>query len=111
MSLSDATQQKIASLVASDRVVLFMKGTPESPQCGFSAEVVRILDSRVPTYMMVDVLADPALRDGIRAFSSRPTIPELYIEGGFIGGRDTREQLYPSGELEARLWGSSVDVV
>jgi monothiol glutaredoxin len=103
MSLSDATRQQIASLIDSDRVVLFMKGTPHSPQCGFSATLVQILDSLLPRYTSVDVLADPALREGIKAFSSWPTIPQLYIEGEFVGGCDIVREMYFSGDLEKRL--------
>jgi monothiol glutaredoxin len=103
MSLSDATRQRIASLIDSDRVVLFMKGTPHAPQCGFSATVVQILGRFLPRYTSVDVLADPELREGIKAFSSWPTIPQLYIEGEFVGGCDIVREMYFSGDLEKRL--------
>src|SRR5262249_40366325 len=81
-----ATRKRIDQIVASDRVVLFMKGTREMPQCGFSAAVVQILDSLVPEYTTVDVLADPRIREGIKAYSSWPTIPQLYLGGEFVGG-------------------------
>jgi monothiol glutaredoxin len=86
MSLSDATHQRIASLVASDRVVLIMKGTPAQPQCGFSAKVVNVLSQLRTTYTSYDVLQDAEIREGIKAYTSWPTIPQLYIEGEFVGG-------------------------
>jgi monothiol glutaredoxin len=100
---NDATRQKIDSLIASDRVVLFMKGNRRQPQCGFSATVVGILDELVPDYATVDVLSDPAIREGIKAYSSWPTIPQLYVAGEFVGGCDIVRELYGSGELHAKL--------
>jgi monothiol glutaredoxin len=100
MSLSDATHQRIASLVASDRVVLIMKGTPAQPQCGFSAKVVDVLSQLGTTYTSYDVLQDAELRDGIKAYASWPTIPQLYIDGEFVGGCDIVTEMCGSGELE-----------
>jgi monothiol glutaredoxin len=101
--MNEATRQQIDTLIASDRVVLFMKGDRGRPQCGFSATVVQILDEIVPDYTTVDVLADPAIRDGIKAYSSWPTIPQLYVAGEFIGGCDIVRELYGSGELHEKL--------
>jgi monothiol glutaredoxin len=103
MSLDDATRQRIQSLIDSDRVVLFMKGERRFPQCGFSAQVVQILDSLVPEYTTFDVLADPAVRQGIKEFSSWPTIPQLYVRGEFVGGCDIVTEMYRSGELKDAL--------
>jgi monothiol glutaredoxin len=101
--LSDDTRRRIDGLIASDRVVLFMKGDRERPQCGFSATVVQILDEIVPDYATVDVLADPGLREGIKVYSSWPTIPQLYVGGEFIGGCDIVRELYGTGELHGKL--------
>lgn len=103
MELDDATRHQIDSLVASHDVTLFMKGDRTAPQCGFSATVVRILDSLVPEYQTVDVLADPTIREGLKIYSSWPTIPQLYVKGDFVGGCDIIQELYDSGELQATL--------
>lgn len=103
MSLSPELKTKLESLIASDQVVLFMKGSRSFPQCGFSAAVVQILDSMLPSYTTVNVLADPAVRDGIKSFSDWPTIPQLYVRGEFIGGSDIVRQLHASGELKQKL--------
>jgi monothiol glutaredoxin len=106
MSISELTRERIASLIHSDRVVLFMKGTPKSPQCGFSATVVRLLSAGYIPYTGFDVLQDPEIRAGIKEYSSWPTIPQLYIDGEFIGGCEIVEELYASGDLETKLSGS-----
>jgi len=98
-----ATRQRIDQVIGSDRVVLFMKGNRRSPQCGFSATVVQMLDELVPDYTTVDVLADPEIREGIKAYSSWPTIPQLYVKGEFVGGCDIVRELYGSGELHEKL--------
>jgi monothiol glutaredoxin len=103
MALSDSLRNQLASVVASDKVVLFMKGTRTMPQCGFSATVVGILNDLVPAYRTVDVLSDPALRDGIKEFSNWPTIPQLYVGGQLVGGCDIVKELYSSGELQKIL--------
>jgi monothiol glutaredoxin len=103
MSLDDATRERISSLIEAHPTTLFMKGTREAPQCGFSATLVRILDSLIPEYQTVDVLADPALREGIKLYSSWPTIPQLYLKGEFIGGCDIVQELHASGELQDKL--------
>jgi monothiol glutaredoxin len=103
MSLEPEVRKKIESLIASDPVVLFMKGSRSFPQCGFSAAVVQILDSMVPSYATVNVLADAAIRDGVKQYSDWPTIPQLYIRGEFVGGSDIVRQLHASGELKQKL--------
>ena len=102
-NLSDTTRNRIGSIIASDRVVLFMKGTPQSPQCGFSASVVQILNGLLPSYTTFDALGDPEIREGIKAYSSWPTIPQLYVDGEFIGGCDIIQEMSASGELEKML--------
>jgi monothiol glutaredoxin len=103
MSLDEKTRRRIADAIASDRVVLFMKGTREFPQCGFSARVVQMLDRLVPEYTTVDVLADPEIRQGIKEFASWPTIPQLYVAGEFIGGCDIVTEMFQSGELQTLM--------
>jgi monothiol glutaredoxin len=103
MDLEQATRDRITDLIASDRVVLFMKGERHAPQCGFSATVCQILDHLLPEYSTVDVLSDPAIRDGIKVFSSWPTIPQLYVDGHFVGGCDIIREMYAEGELFGAL--------
>ena len=98
--MNESLRQQIAALVAQNQVVLFMKGTRRMPQCGFSAQVVKILDELVPSYETVDVLSSPELRDGIKEFSQWPTIPQLYVAGQFVGGCDIVRDLNASGELQ-----------
>ena len=100
MSLNEPSHQQISHLVEQNRIVLFMKGTRHMPQCGFSAQVVKILDELQPSYETVDVLGSPEIRDGIKAFSDWPTIPQLYIDGVFIGGCDIVREMQASGELQ-----------
>jgi monothiol glutaredoxin len=99
MALDDKTRARISETIGSDRVVLFMKGDREAPQCGFSARVVQMLDRIVPDYTTVDVLADPAVRQGIKEFSNWPTIPQLYVAGELVGGCDIVTEMFQSGEL------------
>ncbi len=103
MSLSEPARQRISDLVANHRVLLFMKGNRQFPQCGFSARVVRILDTLVPTYEAINVLADAELRDGVKEFSSWPTLPQLYVNGQFVGGCDIVSELHRSGRLRELL--------
>ena len=103
MALDDATRDRIQSLIDSGPVVLFMKGDRAMPRCGFSAQVVRILDTLLADYATHDVLEDPELRDGIKQFSSWPTIPQLYMNGEFLGGCDLVTEMAQSGELEKVL--------
>ena len=90
----------IAQTVKDYPVVLFMKGVPEQPQCGFSATVVSILNQIDVDYVAVNVLQNDALRQGIKAFSSWPTIPQLYVKGEFVGGCDILREMYEAGELK-----------
>ncbi|HET7538305.1 MAG TPA: Grx4 family monothiol glutaredoxin [Polyangiaceae bacterium] len=101
--LSDALRSRISGLIAQNPVIVFMKGTRRAPQCGFSAQVVQILDELVPEYESVDVLGSAELREGIKEFSQWPTIPQLFINGEFIGGCDIVRALRESGELEQLL--------
>ncbi|HEX3775974.1 MAG TPA: Grx4 family monothiol glutaredoxin [Polyangiaceae bacterium] len=100
---SEAVRAQISGVVSDHPVVLFMKGTRRAPQCGFSAKVVQILDGVLREYETVDVLSSPELRDGIKEFSNWPTIPQLFINGQFVGGCDIVTALRESGELEQML--------
>ena len=93
------TSDRITKLITDNDIVLFMKGMPAAPQCGFSAGVVKVLDALGVPYVGVDVLADPFLREGIKEFSDWPTIPQLYVRGEFVGGCDIVREMYDSGEL------------
>ena len=93
--------EKIGNQIKGNKVILYMKGNREMPQCGFSARVVQILDSYDIMYETVDVLMDPEIRQGIKDYSNWPTIPQLYVNGEFIGGCDICIELYQSGELES----------
>src|SRR5271169_1386746 len=107
MTMSSA-QDRIAKDVADNDVLLFMKGTPVFPQCGFSATVVQILSNLGVKYKAVDVLKDPEVRNGIKEFSNWPTIPQLYVKGEFVGGSDIVREMYESGELEQLLTDKGV---
>ncbi|HWU34177.1 MAG TPA: Grx4 family monothiol glutaredoxin [Methylovorus sp.] len=100
----DTTQELIKNQVSANPVVLYMKGTPKFPQCGFSGLAVQILQaSGVKDFVAVDVLADPAIRDGIKVYANWPTIPQLYIKGEFVGGADIMRDLFQQGELQKML--------
>jgi monothiol glutaredoxin len=103
MSLDPALRQRIDALLQSNRIVLFMKGDPDAPQCGFSAKASGILNDLGVDYATVDVLADADIREGIKAYGDWPTIPQLYIGGDLVGGSDIIEQMANSGELHAAL--------
>ena len=94
---------QIRNVVDSNDVVLFMKGTPQMPQCGFSGQVVQILDYLGVPYTGVNVLADGELREGIKSFTNWPTIPQLYVKGEFVGGCDIVREMFQSGELTDHL--------
>ncbi len=94
---------RIRQEISSNDVVLYMKGTPVFPQCGFSAAVVQVLTQLGVKFKGVDVLTDPGLRQGIKDFSNWPTIPQLYVKGEFIGGCDIVREMYESGELQELL--------
>ncbi len=93
------TNTRIAEIVGSNDVVLFMKGTPLFPQCGFSSKAIAILDHLGVAYDSVDVLQDMEVRQGIKAYSDWPTIPQLYVKGEFVGGSDIMMEMYEAGEL------------
>ncbi|TVV72352.1 Grx4 family monothiol glutaredoxin [Sphingomonas solaris] len=92
-------QARIATAVHSADVLLFMKGTPLFPQCGFSSRAISILDHLGVEYATVDVLQDQGIRQGIKTYSDWPTIPQLYVKGEFVGGSDIMMEMYESGEL------------
>ena len=96
-------QEKIERTVTSNNVVLFMKGTPDFPQCGFSGRAVQILRACGTEFSTVDVLADDDIRQGIKHYSNWPTIPQLYIKGEFVGGSDILLEMYEKGELQQKL--------
>ena len=110
MTLAPELRTRIETTLNAHPVVLFMKGTRAQPQCGFSATVVGILDGLLDEYHTVDVLADQAIREGVKLFSEWPTIPQLYIDGEFVGGCDLVQQLYASGDLHRSL-GQEPEVV
>jgi monothiol glutaredoxin len=100
------TQQRIKETVTSNPVVLYMKGTPQMPQCGFSAMAVQALQAcGVSSFATVNVLADPEVREGIKQYANWPTIPQLYVNGEFVGGSDIMREMYQSGELQKLLEG------
>src|SRR3954462_10001426 len=103
MTLDPETRKKIDHLVASDSVVLFMKGSRSFPQCGFSASVVNILNTLVPKYTTVIILSDADIRGGMKEYSDWPTFPQLFIKGEFVGGADIVRQMFETGELEKKL--------
>jgi monothiol glutaredoxin len=100
----------IRELVSRYKVVLFMKGSRHFPQCGFSAQVVEILNQLVPAYETVNVLADPEIREGIKRYSDWPTIPQLYVDGKFVGGCDIVKEMFGNGELAAALGAPAAGV-
>ena len=100
---ADPVHAFIAQTVAEHDVVLFMKGTPDAPRCGFSSLAVQILDHVGAPFVGVDVLQDEALRDGIKAFTDWPTIPQLYVKGEFVGGSDIVREMFQAGELAALM--------
>ena len=103
MPIEQAVRERIDGIVGSDRVVLFMKGTPAMPQCGFSAATTSILNTLVPQYTTFNVLEDAGVREGIKSYSDWPTIPQLYVGGEFMGGCDIVRQMFNSGELHDAL--------
>ncbi|MCA3721096.1 Grx4 family monothiol glutaredoxin [Phenylobacterium sp.] len=103
MSTDNPVHDFIGKTIAENQVVLFMKGVPDRPQCGFSALVVQVLDHMGVDYVGVDVLQDQDLREGIKSFSDWPTIPQLYVKGEFIGGADIVKEMFQSGELKTHM--------
>ncbi len=103
MSLDSETRGIIDNLLSSNKVVLFMKGSPDQPQCGFSAKTIATMDLLVADFMAVNVLEHPTIREGIKEYANWPTIPQLYIEGELIGGNDIIQDMHKSGELATAL--------
>jgi monothiol glutaredoxin len=103
MTLKDSTREKIENLIQQNRVVLFMKGTPDAPMCGFSSKTVGLLDSVLDNYSSVNVLDDEEVREGIKLFGNWPTIPQLYIDGELVGGCDIITGMFNSTELHEML--------
>ena len=101
--MDNSVAERIKSDIESNDVVLYMKGTPVFPQCGFSSTVVQVLTHLGVKFKGIDVLTDPSLREGIKQFSSWPTIPQLYVKGEFIGGSDIVREMFQSGELKTLL--------
>ncbi|MFC7053497.1 Grx4 family monothiol glutaredoxin [Hansschlegelia quercus] len=105
-----SAHDEIAAAIRDNDVVLFMKGTPQFPQCGFSGQVVQILDYVGAPYKGVNVLASDEMRNGIKEFSNWPTIPQLYVKGEFVGGCDIVREMFQAGELQAHLKAAGVPV-
>jgi monothiol glutaredoxin len=108
MNTETTVADRIKQDIADNPVVLFMKGTPVFPQCGFSARVVQILTQLGVKFKGIDVLADPEIRQGIKEFSNWPTIPQLYVKGEFVGGCDIVSEMYDNGELKQVLSGKGI---
>jgi monothiol glutaredoxin len=108
--MDDSVAERIKNDIASNDVVLYMKGTPVFPQCGFSSTVVQVLTHLGVKFKGIDVLTDPSLREGIKQFSSWPTIPQLYVKGEFLGGCDIVREMYQTGELQELLSTKGIDV-
>ena len=107
---SNPVIQRIQQDIRENDVVLYMKGTPVFPQCGFSAAVVQVLSELGVKFKSFDVLTDPSLRQGVKEFSNWPTIPQLYVKGEFIGGCDIIREMYETGELQQVLEQKGVPV-
>ncbi len=101
--MSDSVQEQIAEVVKNNDVLLFMKGTPQMPQCGFSQRVCAILQEQGVPFAAINVLLDPSVREGIKVFSDWPTIPQLYVKGEFVGGCDIISEMHEDGELATLL--------
>ena len=108
MALNEDTKQQIDQELAGNDVVLFMKGTPVFPMCGFSAASVQILSHLGVRFKGINVLEEPEIREGIKAYSDWPTIPQLYVKGEFVGGCDIMKEMYVSGELQNHLAESGI---
>ena len=104
----DQTKELLAKTIADNDVVLFMKGTKQFPQCGFSATAIKILEALGVPFKDVNVLEDQGVREGIKAFSSWPTIPQLYVKGEFVGGCDIMKEMYQAGELHDLICAKGV---
>ena len=110
MSLDPALRQRIDDLLAANRIVLFMKGQPDAPQCGFSSQAAGTLKGLGVSFAHMDVLSDPEIREGIKAYSNWPTIPQLYVKGEFVGGCDIVREMFQSGELQSHFQEQGISV-
>ena len=108
--MDSTVKERIEQEISATPVVLYMKGTPVFPQCGFSAAVVQILSHLGVKFKGVDVLADPSVRQGIKEFSNWPTVPQLYVKGEFVGGCDIVREMFQTGELQQVLEEKGVPV-
>ncbi|MFT5453803.1 MAG: monothiol glutaredoxin [Myxococcota bacterium] len=97
------SEERIKGIIGDNRIVLFMKGSPDFPQCGFSQRAASILRALGQPFAHVDVLEDPEVRQGIKAYSNWPTIPQVYVDQEFLGGSDILMQMWENGELEAKI--------
>ena len=109
MNTDNPVAARIKQDLSNDQVVLYMKGSPIFPQCGFSAAVVQILSDLGVKFKGIDVLSDPALREGIKQFSNWPTVPQLYVKGEFVGGCDIVREMYESGEFDELLTRQGIE--
>lgn len=108
--MSNPVSERITGMIRNNDVMLFMKGVPEAPQCGFSAGIVQVLTKVGVSFNSVDVLADQQIREGVKEFSRWPTIPQLYIKGEFIGGADIVREMFQSGELASLLAEKNIPI-
>lgn len=108
--MSDDVQKSIDQAVKGNDVLLFMKGTPTFPQCGFSSVVVQVLDYLGVDYVATNVLEDQAVREGIKVYSDWPTIPQLYVKGEFVGGCDIIKEMFESGELKQYFADNGIEM-
>ena len=108
--MSEQTEERIKALIAENDILLFMKGIPAAPQCGFSAAVVQVLAQLGAPFKSIDVLEDNEIREGIKGFSNWPTIPQLYVKGEFVGGCDIVREMFQAGELSALLSDKGIAV-
>jgi len=109
--MSEKTSERIKAIVEGSDIILFMKGVPAAPQCGFSAAVVKVLDGFGLKYDSVNVLADPFIREGLKEYSNWPTFPQLYVKGEFVGGCDIVREMAASGEFAKLLADNGIEKV
>ncbi|MFQ5775364.1 MAG: Grx4 family monothiol glutaredoxin [Kiloniellaceae bacterium] len=107
--MDNLVAERIRQQISENDVVLFMKGTPVFPQCGFSAAVVQVLSHLGVKFQGIDVLQDPGLRQGVKDFSNWPTIPQLYVKGEFVGGCDIVREMFQTGELQELLQSKGIE--
>ena len=108
--MDNSVAERIKNDIQSNDVVLYMKGTPVFPQCGFSSTVVQVLTHLGVNFKGIDVLSDPSIREGIKQFSNWPTIPQLYVKGEFIGGADIVREMFQAGELQTHMQQAGIPV-